>query len=287
MRVPVLTAICLSAALLTAAAPADADAARRLGERGLRPGAKGSDVKTLQQLLTKAGFRTSADGDFGPATTRSVKGFQGAAQLTVSGVVGRVTVKALRSAVASVNPPASGGFSGDEETAPATTRPAATPPPASGTAGATKGSEVSEPQPVAGPTGTATINPDGTATPPKGAPKVIVDLFDAANRIATTPYRYGGGHQSFDDTAYDCSGSVSYALHGAGLLDRTMVSGELASYGRSGAGQWITIYANDEHVYMYVAGIRFDTSGQRNAGTRWQAATRSNEGFVVRHPAGL
>jgi len=133
----------------------------------------------------------------------------------------------------------------------------------------------------------ATINADGTATPPAGAPQVVVDLFSAANRIATLPYRYGGGHKSFDDTAYDCSGSVSYALHGAGLLGYTLDSTGLASWGAAGPGTWITIYANADHTFLTVAGVRFDTSGQRSAGTRWQPAERSTSGFVVRHPAGL
>jgi cell wall-associated NlpC family hydrolase len=134
---------------------------------------------------------------------------------------------------------------------------------------------------------TATINADGTATPPAGAPQVIADLFTAANRIATLPYRYGGGHRSFEDTAYDCSGSVSYALHGAGLLDYTLDSTGLESWGEAGAGSWITIYANADHTFLTVAGVRFDTSGQKTAGTRWQPAERSTKGFVVRHPAGL
>jgi hypothetical protein len=112
-------------------------------------------------------------------------------------------------------------------------------------------------------------------------------MIAAANRIATLPYRYGGGHQSFDDDAYDCSGSVSYALHGADLLDSPLVSGGLAEWGSAGAGRWVTIYANAEHVYMVVAGLRFDTSGQKQSGSRWQTATRANTGFVVRHPADL
>jgi peptidoglycan hydrolase-like protein with peptidoglycan-binding domain len=133
----------------------------------------------------------------------------------------------------------------------------------------------------------ATINADGTATPPVGAPQPIIDLFTAANRIATLPYRYGGGHKSFDDTAYDCSGSVSYALHGANLLDYTLDSTGLESWGDDGPGSWLTIYANAGHTFLTVAGLRFDTSGQRKAGTRWQPAERSTDGFVVRHPTGL
>jgi peptidoglycan hydrolase-like protein with peptidoglycan-binding domain len=141
------------------------------------------------------------------------------------------------------------------------------------------------PPPILG--ATATINADGTATPPAGAPQVIVDLFTAANKIATLPYRYGGGHKSFTDTAYDCSGSVSFALHGAGLLDYTMDSTMLESFGDAGPGQWVTIYANADHTFLTVAGVRFDTSGQSAAGTRWQPAARSTKGFVVRHPTGL
>jgi hypothetical protein len=133
----------------------------------------------------------------------------------------------------------------------------------------------------------ATLAGDGTAVAPAGAPAEVVDLIAAANRIATLPYRYGGGHASFEDKAYDCSGSVSYALHGAGLLDTTMDSTGLMTWGRSGAGQWITIYANKDHTFIVVAGLRFDTSGQKASGSRWQAMDRSTKGFVVRHPDGF
>jgi hypothetical protein len=140
---------------------------------------------------------------------------------------------------------------------------------------------------VPAPVAPATIGADGTAVAPAGAPAVVAALIAAGNQIATLPYKYGGGHGSFTDTAYDCSGSVSFALHGAGLLDATLDSTELSAWGRSGAGRWITIYANKTHTYLVVAGVRFDTSGQRAAGTRWQAALRSNKGFKVRHPAGF
>jgi cell wall-associated NlpC family hydrolase len=133
----------------------------------------------------------------------------------------------------------------------------------------------------------ATVGPDGLAVAPQGAPAEVVALIAAGNAIATTPYKYGGGHGDFEDTAYDCSGSVSYALHGAGLLDSTLDSTALAKWGVSGAGSWITIYANKTHTYLIVAGLRFDTSGAKAAGTRWQAATRSAKGFRVRHPQGF
>lgn len=152
---------------------------------------------------------------------------------------------------------------------------------------ATAPASTTVPGTTATPVTPATVNPDGTATAPAGAPAEVTALIAAGNQIATLPYKYGGGHGSFVDTAYDCSGSVSFALHGAGLLDATLDSTELSTWGRAGAGRWITIYANKTHTYMVVAGIRFDTSGQRAAGTRWQTAARSNKGFKVRHPAGF
>jgi cell wall-associated NlpC family hydrolase len=133
----------------------------------------------------------------------------------------------------------------------------------------------------------ATVGPDGQAVAPAGAPPQVTALIAAGNQIASMPYKYGGGHTDFADTAYDCSGSVSYALHGAALLDATLDSTGLTRWGRSGPGQWITVYANKTHTYLIVAGLRFDTSGQKLANTRWQAAPRSNRGFKVRHPLGL
>jgi cell wall-associated NlpC family hydrolase len=133
----------------------------------------------------------------------------------------------------------------------------------------------------------ATVGPDGLAVAPAGAPAQVVALIAAGNAIASLPYKYGGGHTSFEDHAYDCSGSVSFALHGAGLLDATLDSTGLARWGETGPGAWITIYANKTHTYLVVAGLRFDTSGQKKAGTRWQAAPRSSRGFKVRHAVGL
>ncbi len=137
------------------------------------------------------------------------------------------------------------------------------------------------------PTAVATLAPDGTAIAPAGAPPEVVAAIEAANRIAKLPYRYGGGHRSFDDRGYDCSGSVSYALHAANLLDSPLTSSGLMTWGRSGPGAWITLYSNPEHVFAVIAGLRFDTSGQKARGSRWQPMDRSTKGFVVRHPDGL
>ncbi|MBS1887409.1 MAG: hypothetical protein JSU06_09495, partial [Actinobacteria bacterium] len=109
----------------------------------------------------------------------------------------------------------------------------------------------------------------------------------AANSIATTPYVWGGGHASFYSYGYDCSGAVSFALYGAGLLETPLTSGALESYGEPGPGKWITIYANATHTYMVIAGLRWDTVGDTHGtGPRWHAEPPYPEGFVVRHPAG-
>jgi hypothetical protein len=136
--------------------------------------------------------------------------------------------------------------------------------------------------------GRLTLNRDGTATAPPGAPEVIQRIVSGANAIAHFPYVYGGGHGSFVDSAYDCSGSLSYAFAAGGILRQTMTSGELADWGEPGQGKWITIFANDTHTFMYVGGLRYDTSGRAGPlGSRWQTAPRSMAGFTVRHPKGL
>jgi len=128
---------------------------------------------------------------------------------------------------------------------------------------------------------------DGTAIAPDNAPEVVKRVILAANEIAKFPYKWGGGHGAWRDSGYDCSGSVSFALAGAGLLGRPLTSGLFMTYGAPGRGRWITIYANSGPIFMVVAGLRFDTSGQRHAGTRWQAESRSTAGFAVRHIPGL
>ncbi|MCW3038896.1 MAG: hypothetical protein JWM31_801 [Solirubrobacterales bacterium] len=133
-----------------------------------------------------------------------------------------------------------------------------------------------------------TLNPDGTATPAPGVPAVVARVIAGANAIAKFPYVYGGGHGSFVDTAYDCSGSLSYALAAGGLLTAPKTSGDLARTGAKGPGKWITIYANAGHTFMYVDGLRYDTSGRSGPrGSRWNTAPRSLKGFTVTHPPGL
>jgi cell wall-associated NlpC family hydrolase len=132
----------------------------------------------------------------------------------------------------------------------------------------------------------ARVLPDGTAVAPEDAPGVIKRVILAANQIAKFPYKWGGGHGAWKDNGYDCSGSVSFALAGAGLLRSPLTSGGFANWGDPGPGDWITIYANNGHVFMQVAGLRFDTSGRGRDGTRWQRAARPAGGFAVVHPPG-
>jgi cell wall-associated NlpC family hydrolase len=128
---------------------------------------------------------------------------------------------------------------------------------------------------------------DGTAVAPENAPDVVKRVIMAGNEIAKFPYKWGGGHGAWRDNGYDCSGSVSFALASAGLLGRPLTSGGFLSYGAPGRGRWITIYTHSGHMFMVVAGLRFDTSGQGRAGTRWQEEARSTAGFAVRHIPGL
>jgi cell wall-associated NlpC family hydrolase len=134
----------------------------------------------------------------------------------------------------------------------------------------------------------ATLSADGrTAVAPAGAPPQVVDAIAAANRITRKPYRYGGGHGRFRDSGYDCSGAVSFAMHGAGLLASPLDSTGFMSWGRRGRGNWITVYANGGHAYTVIAGLRFDTSGRGERGPRWRPESRSPRRFVARHPTGF
>ena len=131
------------------------------------------------------------------------------------------------------------------------------------------------------------IDTAGMVQPPAGAPAAVRDIIAAGNAIATLPYIWGGGHASFQAAGYDCSGSVSYVLAAAGLLSAPEVSGDFESYGDPGPGQWVTIYANAGHVWMTVAGWRFDTVALAEGGSRWARGGGEFAGFVVRHPPGL
>jgi peptidoglycan hydrolase-like protein with peptidoglycan-binding domain len=224
-----------------------------LGDRiPLRKGMSGHDVKILQDFLERAGFDTSVDGEFGTGTVKSVKQFETDQQVEVDGVVDAADIDLLRSLVA-----------GDRSATPA-----------------------SQPLQLA-PGDKATVGPDGLAIAPANAPDAVKQIIAAGNEIAKKPYHYGGGHGKWQDSGYDCSGSVSYALHGAGLLDQALPSGNFMSWGDKGPGQWVTIYANQGHMYMIVAGLRYDTSGRQQDGTRWHDSSRSSSGYTVVHPPGL
>jgi cell wall-associated NlpC family hydrolase len=241
--------------LVAVAVPASADAAR-YGSRTLKKGSKGKDVKRLQRYLTKAGHRVRADGEFGAATSRALKGTEQELELKADGRATRREQRAIRRAV---TPPATGGAA------------YVAPPPVEKVVPGAKGK----------------IDGNDFAIPPASAPAAVRKVIAAGNRIAKTPYKWGGGHGKWNDSGYDCSGSVSYALHAAGLVKSPMVSGDFPSWGRPGIGKWISVYANGGHVYMYVAGLRFDTSARKASGSRWTVERRSNSGFEVTHPKGL
>ena len=315
-----------------------------LGDRTLRPGARGVDVKELQDALGKAGFRVKPDGQFGTATVRAVKRFQRASRLKPSGIVDRKTVAALKRALRGTSANVNGGFDPDNpdtehhslgdripvqrgmsghdirvlqdflrragfkvsvdgefgdstekavkkfETAQART-----------VDGIVDAADIDalrtlagEADPGAGtmptqlaPGDRAQIGPDGLAIAPASAPPQVQAIIAAGNQIASKPYKYGGGHGKWNDSGYDCSGSVSYALHGAGLLADALPSGDFTDWGDPGPGQWVTLYAKSSHIFMVVAGIRFDTSGRTKNNTRWQAGMRSTSGYTAVHPPSL
>jgi cell wall-associated NlpC family hydrolase len=136
--------------------------------------------------------------------------------------------------------------------------------------------------------GGESIGGDGQLPIPPGVPEVVQKVIAGANEIADFPYVFGGGHASFIDNAYDCSGSVSYALAAGGLLSSPETSGELEKWGAPGPGRYITVLANAGHTYMYVDGILFDTAGRSGVyASRWQVTGTDNSGYVVRHWPGL
>jgi peptidoglycan hydrolase-like protein with peptidoglycan-binding domain len=243
-----------TAANSTVMAPVAQDGgSQHLGERTLKQGMRGHDVRVLQGYLTVAGYPTSIDGDFGPGTKANVMKFENAHQLLpANGVVTYAQSRALRQVVAT----------------------------------ALAGGAVSK----------ATINSDGTATAPAGAPPAVQAMIAAANQIIDKPYIYAGGHGRWNDNGYDCSGAVSFALHGAGMLSSPEDSTELESYGSPGPGKWVTIYADAGHTWIVIAGIAFDTAHYGpttppGTGPRWLSNPTGNladgGNYVVRHPSAL
>ncbi len=139
------------------------------------------------------------------------------------------------------------------------------------------------------PTPKARLLDNGMLIPPKSAPARVKAVIAAANRIRTKPYIYGGGHARWWDRGYDCSGSVSFALHGGKFLESPLPSGPMEHWGLEGDGRWVTVYANPGHAYAVIAGYRWDTSGNTDGktGPSWHEDLRDNVGFVARHPAGF
>jgi hypothetical protein len=137
------------------------------------------------------------------------------------------------------------------------------------------------------PTAKARLLPNGMLIPPKSAPARVKAVIAAANKIRTKPYVWGGGHGRWWDRGYDCSGSVSYALHGGEFIESPLPSGPMEDWGLEGEGRWISVYANAGHAYAVIAGVRWDTSGDSSGtGPRWHEDLRDNVGYTVRHPAG-
>jgi len=267
----------------------------------LHHGDRGRSVAKLQRALHLAD-----DGVFGRGTLRAVRRFQRRHGLTADGVVGAGTWRMVRrslhrharAATSSAGVRTRGssvrdlqgrlGIAADGVFGP-------------GTARAVRQFQRAHGLTADGVVGPATWKALGVpgahpvlkrahlraAARPGGLPSAVLRAIAAADRIAGMPYIYGGGHRSFHDNGYDCSGSVSYVLHATGRLGRPLDSGELMSWGSAGRGRWITVYANPGHAYMVINGRRYDTTGRWDTGSRWQRADRSSAGYVVRHPAGL
>ena len=250
----------LGVALLTAV-PAQAAKRYAFGDRPLAQGTRGHDVRVLQDFLSRVGLDTEVDGQYGPATARRVRSWERKSRVSrVDGRVSRPNARKLRGQVE---------------------------------AGVTVHQPPAVPVPLAAPAGEdAVLGPDGLAVAPASAPEQVKAAVAAANEIVGKPYKYGGGHGKWNDTGYDCSGSMSYVLHGAGLLDSALTSGDFMSWGAAGKGAWITVYAHGGHAYVVIAGLRFDTSmrdadapGPRS-GPRWSRTLRKSSAFVARHPRG-
>ena len=274
--------VALLALVLSTASPAAA--------RPLKKGSKGPRVAFVQRALG-----LHADRIFGSQTKRAVKRFQRRHGLTADGIVGPATWSALKRSRGRSSTVGRGtdrllqralGVAADGVFGP-------------GTAAAVRSFQRGKGLTADGIVGPATWSALGHSAITKvlkrrvlgrrrsGLPLAVSRVIRAGTRIAFKPYKYGGGHGSFSDSGYDCSGSVSYALHGGGLLSVPKDSSEFMSWGAPGTGRYITIYANPGHAYMVVHGRRFDTTGAGGRGGRWQWEQRSSAGYTVRHPPGL
>lgn len=233
----------------------------RLGARmPLAVGMSGRDVRQLQDFLRRAGVRNAPlpSGEYGPRTAAAVRRYERRYDRPVDGSVDAGDIYKLFTIVGEDARP---GDAGD---------------PSEGL-----------PAPPLAPGDRARVTADGRAIAPEGAPEAVQKIIAAGNRIATKPYKWGGGHGRWEDTGYDCSGTVSYALRGAHLLKSPLASYDYFDWEQAGKGRWVTIYTNSGHMFMVVAGLRFDTSGRGAGGSRWQEVMRSTSGYRVRHPAGL
>jgi lysozyme family protein len=287
----------LSAACAIALLASCASAPGAIAARTVHPGDHGRAVKRLQRALG-----LTPDGIYGEATGRVVRRFQRRHDLDADGVVGDATWRMLR------RTGRYGGHAGHSARRVSSVRTlqrrlgiAADGVFGPGTAHAVRAFQRSHGLTADGIVGPATWSALGIAgsrpvlkrrhlrraVRHSGLPLRVLRAIAAGDRIATKPYRYGGGHGSFDDSGYDCSGSVSYVLHAAGALGSPLDSGQLMSWGSPGPGRWITVYAHGSHAFMVVNGRRFDTSGQYESGSRWQRSMRSTAGYTVRHPPGL
>jgi hypothetical protein len=235
-----------------------ATASAKFGDRPLERGDEGRHVRVLQRWLTLVGFETTVDGAYGRRTEQAVRRYERQFRMHVDGRISRLQARGLRKRA----------YRAFAERARLQQQQAAS-------TATTAGEQ-------------AVLSADGrTAIAPASAPPQVKAAIAAANEITNKPYRYGGGHGRFRDSGYDCSGAVSYVLHGAGLLERPMDSSELMRFGDEGEGAWISVYAHSGHAYVVIAGLRFDTSGRGESGPRWRPEPRAGRGYTVRHPAGL
>ena len=259
------TAVLASAAGLGAILLAPAAAQARLGDRSLRLGARGGDVRALQGYLDAAGYQVRETGSFDRTTRSRVRWFQSDAGFAPTGIVTSRVARAI--VLTATARPGSGG--GTAFQAPAEHPPGPTP---------TGLTQV--------PGDRARLLSNGLAAAPANAPAEVKAIIVSANEIARLPYKWGGGHSRWQDTGYDCSGSTTYAMRTTFRRGSAPTFG-YDNWGIAGPGRWITVYSSSWHVFMVVAGLRFDTSGLRENGSRWTANSRSMSGFSPRHPAGF